>query len=424
MNGHVRKRGSKWEVVLELGEQAAQRCPACIDGRGRSRRYWVADGMIETCPTCGGVLQEVRARRQDLLPERYSRKADAEKAMHAEIRRRERGDYVPPVELTVQEYLETRWLPALGAEDLSPATLGIYAQHIKRIVPLIGMVPLQRLTHNDVAVMAARMATEPSEKTGKPLSAATRNGVLIVLSRALGDAVEAGLLRANPAAKVKRPTVRRPEMHTWTAAELATFLHSTQDDRLGPLWHLLALTGLRRGEALGLRWSDVDFDRGRLALQRQRALAGGYAVQERPTKTGKPRAVALDAETIAALRRQAQWQLDDAAKWKEAYSTDGHVFTREDGAPWHPDRVRVLFQEAVQTAGVPRIRLHDLRHTWATLALRAGVHVKVVQERLGHANVRITLDAYSHVLPDLQESAAELVASVVAAEKAALRDKP
>lgn len=107
-----------------------------------------------------------------------------------------------------------------------------------------------------------------------------------------------------------------------------------------------------------------------------------------------------------------------------ANKCDDHVFTREDGEAWHPDRVRFLFQEAVKTTEAPRIRMHDLRHTWATLALRASVHPKIVQERLGHANIRITLDTYSHVLPDLQESAAELVASVIAAADAANERKP
>jgi integrase len=201
-------------------------------------------------------------------------------------------------------------------------------------------------------------------------------------------------------------------MHTWSSAELAKFLRATRDERLGPLWHLLALTGLRRGEALGLQWSDVDLVRGRLSIQRQRALTG-YAVEERPTKSGKPRPISIDAGTVAVLRRQSQQQLDDAAEWQEAWVDDGHVFTRENGAPWHPDRVRKLFEEAMATVDVPRIRMHDLRHTWATLALRAGVHPKVVQERLGHANIAITMDTYSHVLPDMQESAAELVAALV-----------
>jgi integrase len=267
--------------------------------------------------------------------------------------------------------------------------------------------------------MAARLASEPSAKKTTPLSPATRSGLLVALHRALGDAVAAGLLRTNPATGVKRPKVRRPEMHTWTSAELAAFLHWTRGDRKGPLWHVLALTGLRRGEALGLHWSDVDLEHGRLAVQRQRALGAGSAVEERPTKTGKPRAVSLDADTLAALRRRAALQLADEDEWRGAYTHSGHVFTREDGLAWHPDRVRVLFAAALKAVDVPRIRMHDLHHTRATLALQAGVHPKVVQERLGHANIRIRLDTYSHVLPDMQESAAELVASVMAAELAA-----
>jgi len=413
MTGHVRKRGSRWEVVLELGEQAAQRCPVCVDRRGRSRRHWSEDGRLEVCPGCGGELEEFTARRQETLAERHTTKTAALRALHDELRDRERGDYVPPVELTVGEYLETRWLPSLAAEELSPATLGVYGQHVKRVVPRLGAIPLQKLTRNDVALLAAKLASESSELTGKPLSPATRSGALVTLHRALSDAVTGGLLRSNPAAGVKRPRVRRPDMHTWSGAELATFLRETRETRMGPLWHLLALTGLRRGEALGLYWSDVDLDAGRLHVQRQRALASGYEVTERPTKSGKARAVALDAGTVEALRRQSAQQLEDAKEWGAAWQASGHVFTREDGAAWHPDRIRVLFRQALAGVKVPRIRMHDLRHTWATLALRAGVHPKVVQERLGHANIRITLDTYSHVLPDMQESAAELVAALV-----------
>jgi len=415
MNGHVSKRNGYWRVVLELGEQAALRCPSC------RKRYWSDDEQGRSCPDEHGELEEIVARRQEMLPEKYTKKSDAEKAMHGEIRKRDRGDYVAPVDLTVGDYLKSRWLPALGAEDLAESTVDIYREHVGRIVPAIGDIPLQKLNRNDVAVMAARLAREVRPKTGRPLSPATRHSLLGVLQHALDDAKDAGLLRSNPAADVKKPKVRRPEMHTWSSAELATFLRATRCDRLGPLWHLLALTGVRRGEALGLQWSDVDLEHGRLALQRQRKVVR-YEVRETPLKTDKPRPVSLDADTVAALSRQSQQQLDHAKAWGDAWQATGHVFAREDGEPWHPDRVRVLFQEAVKATGAPRIRMHDLRHTWATLALRAGVHPKVVQERLGHANIRITLDTYSHVLPDMQESAAELVASVVAAAEAALED--
>ena len=200
------------------------------------------------------------------------------------------------------------------------------------------------------------------------------------------------------------------ELHTWSRDELTTFLKATRMT-VEPSWRLLAMTGLRRGEALGLRWSDVDLAAGRLSIQRQRVTTD-YEVLERPTKTDRGRSVAIDVATVVALRRQSQQQLDDAAAWGDAWVSEGHVFTREDGSAWHPDRITDLFAQAVKRVDVPHIRLHDLRHGWATLALGAGIHPKVVQERLGHANIAMTMDSM-HVIPALQESAAELVATLV-----------
>jgi len=406
MTGHVIKRSGFWRVVLEFGDQAALRCPTC------RKRFWSEDGQAPTCPDDHGEAQEVVARRQEMLPPKFTTKKAAGTALHDELRDRERGTWVAPVDLTLADYLQDRWLPALGAEELAPSTLVAYRVDVGRIVPLIGAVPLQKLCRNDVAVMGARLASDTSKRTGRPLAPATRRATLISLQHALDDAVRAGLLEANPAAGVKRPKVRRPEMHTWSGAELSTFLRATRGDRLGSLWHLLALTGLRRGEALGLHWSDVDFDHGRLALQRQRVMDQSGVV-ERQTKTSKARSVSLDAATMAVLQQQSQQQLEDAAGWRAGWIGDGHVFTRENGEPWRPNAITRFFDQAASAVDVPRIRMHDLRHTWATLALRAGVHPKVVQERLGHANIAITMDTYSHVMPDMQESAAELVAALV-----------
>jgi integrase len=299
MNGHVIKRAGYWRISLELGEQAALRCPTCVDRRGKGRRYWSDDDPPDACPTCGGELEELLARRQELLPapHKYTKKKEAEKALHDELRDRERGDYVPPSDLTVRQYLEDHWIPALGSEELAESSLDVYREEVGRIVPAIGDMQLQQLTRNDVAVMAARLANEIRPTIGRPLSPATRRHLLGVLQHALDDAVTAGLLRSNPATGVKKPKVRRPEMHTWSSTELATFLRATRDDRLGPLWHLLALTGVRRGEALGLQWSDVDLEHGRLMLQRQRK-AVRYAVRETQLKTDKPRPISLDTETM------------------------------------------------------------------------------------------------------------------------------
>lgn len=413
MNGHTRKRSGYWRIILELGEQAGRRCPVCVDRAGRSRCHWADQDLPDACPSCGGKLEDFAARRQEMLPGKFTSKRLAEKAMHDAILERERGDWVPPSDLTVRTYLEDHWLPALGAEDLAPSTVEAYRLHVRRILPYLGDLGLQKLARSDVARMAARLAEDKSRHTSKPLSPQSRRAILVALHRALGDAVRAGLIRTNPAAGVKRPRVRRPEMHVWSREELSTFLRETRDERLGPLWHLLAMSGLRRGEALGLKWSDCDLESGRLSIQRQRVLKG-YEVQERSqTKTRKGRPVSIDLGTVAALRRQSERQLADAGEWGDAWQATGHVFTREDGSPWHPDRVSKLFEQRLRSADVPRIRMHDLRHTWATLALRAGVNPKIVQERLGHSNIAITMDIYSHTLPDLQESAAELVATLV-----------
>ena len=414
MTGHVRKRGSKWEVVLELGEQAAQRCPACMSKRGRAggRLLWVVDDRHEVCPKCGAELEDVTARRQIVLPERYRLKTEAEARLTQEKQAGADGAFVEPSALTVGQFLEGEWLESLAAEGLTRNTVLAYTVHVKqRIVPQLGTIPLQKLSTRDVTRFATHMASKPGGR-GRVLSAGTRHQALVVLHKALGAAVRAGYIRTNPAHGVKRPRVRRKQMQTWSAEELRAFLETTKGSRLYPLWRFLAQTGLRRGEALGLMVDALDLEAGKVIIRRQRSTAG-YEVQEGPLKTDAGRSVSLDAGTVAVLREQLERQLEDAKEWGEAWRATGHVFTRENGEPWHPDRITKLFDQAVAGAPVPRIRLHDLRHTHATLALRAGVHVKVVSERLGHANIKITLDCYSHVLPDMQESAAELVAALV-----------
>jgi integrase len=236
-----------------------------------------------------------------------------------------------------------------------------------------------------------------------------------VLHRALKDAVRWERLQRSPIAAADPPSIRgdgTKELKTWDAAQLKTFLEATREERLSPLWHLLAMTGLRRGEALGLRWEDVDLENGRLAVRRALIPNGAVVVVSEPKTARGRRTVALDPETVEALKRQAAQQLEDqtnAKKWVDI----GLVFTKEDGEAWHPEVITRFFQQAVKRSKLPRIRLHDLRHTHATLALRAGIHPKVVSERLGHATISITLDTYSHAIPAMQEEAAVRIAELV-----------
>jgi integrase len=208
-------------------------------------------------------------------------------------------------------------------------------------------------------------------------------------------------------------------MRTWKAHELAQFLNGVAEDRLSGAWWLLATTGMRRGEVLGLRWQDVDLDAGRLTISRtlvttevQRKGEPGFAWGTPKTGKGR-RQVALDPSTVAALRSHRTRQRQERLAAGAAYDEGDLVCCLEDGRPLHPKTLSYYFARHVKRLDLPRIRLHDLRHTHATLALQAGVHPRVVQERLGHANVSITLDTYSHVDLDMQAIAAAAVTALV-----------
>jgi integrase len=204
-----------------------------------------------------------------------------------------------------------------------------------------------------------------------------------------------------------------PEMHVWSPEQLRVFLNHARQDRLYAAWLLFATTGMRRGEVAGLRWSDVALEAGRVSPRRPRVVVN-YEVHVSEPKTAKGRrSLALDPATVAALRqhraRQAEERLAVGPRWRDS----GLVFTWPDGRPLHPERFSKWFEQLARAAGLPRIRLHDVRHSYATAALAAGIPAKVVSERLGHANIAITMDTYSHVLPGLDAQAAGTVARLI-----------
>ena len=176
----------------------------------------------------------------------------------------------------------------------------------------------------------------------------------------------------------------------------------------------MASTGLRRGEACGLRWQDVDIESGRLSVRRALIVVGTEIVVSEPKTAKSRRTVSFDPATIAALKEQAARQSDDAQRLGDDWVDTGLVFTQETGEALSPDRVSDAFRDAVLASGLPLIRLHDTRHTHASLGLAAGIPAKVMSERLGHSTVSITLDTYSHVLPGMQEDAGLKIAALFA----------
>ena len=408
MQGHIRRRGPhSYEYIVDVGIAAAQRCQSC------GKRFWIERQPKESCPSCGGRLIETEERRRETKAGFATRK-ECQAAMAKVLVAVEESSYVVPTKVTVREFLQKEWLPAIRS-TIRPTTYRSYVQHVEcHIVPHIGSVKLEKLSGATINALYAKLA-QSGKKNGKSgLSALSIRHVHAVLHRALKDAVRWGRLSRNPIEAADPPRVNGSghEMRTWSAEQLAAFLEATKDDRLHALWHLLALTGLRRGEALALTWDDVDLEAGSLSVRRALIPNGREVVVCEPKTARGRRVVALDPQTVEVLKGQAARQLVEQATAK-SWTDTGLIFTREDGEALHPEVVSRFFRQAVKKAALPTIRLHDLRHTHATLALRAGIHPKVVSERLGHATVSITLDTYSHAIPAMQEEAAARIAELV-----------
>jgi integrase len=202
-------------------------------------------------------------------------------------------------------------------------------------------------------------------------------------------------------------------MTVWTAQEARRFLQGIKDDPLRALWTLALTTGMRRGELLGLKWTDVDLESARLSVRRSLAVVDGGPVESEPKTRRGRRSISLDESTVALLRQHRAEQAAQRLALGKPFTGGEYIFVSPDGHPIHPDTVTKRSQVLARRAKLPRIRFHDLRHTHATLALQAGVHPKVVSERLGHASTVITLDTYSHAVPALEEEAAARIASLL-----------
>lgn len=333
----------------------------------------------------------------------------------------DQGAYVAPKRVTLAEFLQQTWLPAIE-HTIKPGTFESYRRNVR--IHIAGR-PLGRRLLQDVGpadLNGHYRLLLAGDDDHRALSARSVAYIAAILHRAFRDAVRWQTLTRNPADAADPPRPHaKPEMRTWSAAELRAFLQSLDEDRLSGCWWLLATTGMRRGEALGLRWGDVDFDRKLLRVVRtlittdvQRKGTPGFAWGTPKTAKGR-RTIALDDAAVAALKAHRKRQREERLSLGGDYRDEDLVVCEPDGSPVHPKTISYRFTKAVRAAGLPKIRLHDLRHTHATLALEAGVHPRIVQERLGHATVSITLDTYSHVDLDLQAAAAARVAALLTA---------
>lgn len=346
----------------------------------------------------------------------FRTKREAQAHLNAIIGKVQDGSWRPDQPLTVRELLEGHWLPAQRTRGLRPATLEQYG-HVAAdwIIPNIGGVKVAALKPATVTKLVDHLSSSPSASGKARLSARSVQLTVQVLKAATKWAVVNGLLGRDPLIGVSRPRVEHAAMTAWTAEQARTFLKATRDDRLAAAWALLLTRGLRRGELAGLRWSNIDLDAGTLRIAETRISVAGKPTASKPKTASGRRTIPLDPTLVALLRSHRAMQAQKRLEAGPAYGRDGYLVADELGRPYHPDWISDRFDQLQAATDLPRIRLHDCRHTAASLMLGAGVPTKVVSELLGHASPTITLTTYAHVLPGMAEEAgAKLSASLLA----------
>lgn len=328
----------------------------------------------------------------------------------------EDGSWRPDKAMTVRELLEDHWLPSQASKELRGASMAQYRLAVRAwLVPHVGGVVVSALTPKIVNDLITTLKTTRTSAGRDGLSPRTVQLAIGVLKSACSWAVRNELLARNPVAAIAQPRADRPEMKAWSVDEARQFLGAVKDDRLSWAWTLALTRGLRRGELCGLKWEDFDLERGTLRINRARVTVEGRPVDSLPKTAAGRRSVPLDASLEPILRALRTSQGRERLQSGGAYENDGYLCADELGHPYHPDTVSGWFESAVKKSGLRRIRLHDTRHTAASLMLASGVPVKVVSEMLGHASPTITLTIYAHVLPGMAEEAgAALSASLLA----------
>ncbi|HZA21346.1 MAG TPA: tyrosine-type recombinase/integrase [Dehalococcoidia bacterium] len=317
------------------------------------------------------------------------------------------GEYIKGSKDTVDSFLE-RWLRDYAWPNLSPETAQGYDIICrKHLIPALGNLELTKVTPDVLQAYYAK-ALKQGRRDGKGgLSPRTVRHHHTTLHTALAHAVKWRLLARNPADAVDAPRYQKKEMRVFDQSGMGAFLESIKESEYYPLFYSSLYTGVRRSELLALRWCDVDLDMGTISINRSlHQLADNNFIFQAPKTAKSRRLVALPPSATIVLRKHREVQSGQGLLLGIPVTEESLVFCHHDGSPLLPHNITNVWKRLVKQAGFQGIRLHDARHTHATLMLSQGVHPKVVQERLGHANISMTLDTYSHVLPGLQEAAA------------------
>jgi integrase len=328
-------------------------------------------------------------------------RADVSKKLTKAMADRDGGIVYDDENLTTCDFL-TIWLSDCMKDTIRTSTFERYKSIVElHISPALGRLKLKALT-------PAHVQGFYRGRLDSGLSPATVQKIHVVLHKALSQAVKWSLVPRNVTDAVSAPRPTPKEMQPLSAEEVRRLFEAASGDHLEALWILAVHTGMRQGELLALKWTDVDLEAGKIGVRRTLTRESGHYTLGEPKTKRSRRTVKLTRTAAEALRGHLSRQMDQIDRLGDLYRDQGLVFTSDSGGPLNPSNVRNRnLRRLTSKAGLPKIRFHDLRHTCATLLLSRNVHPKIVQEMLGHATVAITLDTYSHVLPGMGDHAAE-----------------
>lgn len=400
-----RTDGGRQYGVLPDGATPDQRDRACprllTDPKHGSWGYYLSAGVN---PATG--------KRQQARKAGFATKQAAQKARNAEAVKIDQGRWLPPTRDTLADYL-AKWLPrhrrtARNGQGLRDTTFGQYDRYVTNdIAPTqLGIMRLSEIRRHHVVAYFDHLA-----ETGRGVS--TQHKILVVLQAAFSAALLDGLVDVNPALRIPLEAERPRKFEAWSPEQVGVFLDTAARHRLGTLYELAFLTGLRRGELVGLRWEAVDFATRTARVDHTRVQARQGIVESDPKTESGRRMVTLDDAAIGALLSWRLAQERDRTRWAEAWTDTGYVFTMEDGTPVKPDYATRLFDTLRKRAGLPKITLHGARHEHASLWIAGGGDLTQLSKRLGHSTSRITADLYVSRVGDADRVHAEKVASMI-----------
>ena len=367
MQGTITKKGTKWYIVVDLGK----------DEKGKRKQKWISG---------------------------FRTKKEAQKKLPEVLQQINNSTFIDAENITVKEYLQY-WLSDYAKPNVSPTTYERYSLTVSKVIDFMGNIKIQDIKPTHIQSFVTKL-------NRGDLAPSTVSSHYRTLNTAMNQAVKWRMIQVNPCYGVTPPKNNKTKMTVLEDHEVKKLFEATKDMPIYIVLLIAVTCGLRRGEILGLQWENIDFKNSTMSIENNVVRAGKDVVmKETKTSSGK-RSVSIPANVLEVLKDVRKKQMEYRMLFGKDYHENNFVCTWPDGKPFSPGYITNTFSKLLKKLEIPAIRFHDLRHTHATILLKQGVHPKVVQERLGHSKISMTLDTYSHVLPTMQKEAAEKIRNI------------